>query len=693
MIRERRARWPGVGSGARPGAEDVRLILIFAAIYTLAAFLARRSMLPGGAVSLVWPAAGVSVVWLIVRGGRPWPWLDLLALAATTLGVVAVTGSGALPGLIGAAAATVQAVACTALVARTCPSVWAGHSLRPVAVGELWWFVTAAVVGATLSAPLAALAVTVATGVWSWDVVLLWIARNVVAIITVGTLWFVVADWVIRRRAARSDHAVMPTALHPSARPGPHRALLWSLGLLVAPAVYVAWFFVLDEFTLVFPLIAVTVWLGSRATSGLVTLHNTAVGTAVIILTMHGNGPFAQVDSATSQVAVAQLYVGLTSVIGLSLALARDERLRLLHELGLARDRAESQAALLSTIVEAMAEGVRVVRPDGHVLVRNPAATRLLTGLSRLPLNDAADLAGIRHLDGSPVAEQDLPFRRALAGQTVRDLELLVQTPGTPTPRIVAFTSARIPAESGGGVVTVLRDVTAERDQLRRAAQVQAGLLPAEAPHLPGWEVAARFVPAGSVGGDFYDWEVVGGGLVVTLADVMGKGAGAAILAATTRSVLQSRGAGDDVAGALTAAEQTMAGDLTTVGAFVTAFRAHLDASTGVLTYADAGHGLTFIVRADGSTTRLAATGLPLGVSPGEERTAAIERLGPGDLLLTFSDGVLDAAGGSLRDLSRLTEAVSRTRGADDAVSAVLALAESTTQEDDLTVVAVRRAG
>ncbi len=682
MDRVRRWDVPAPDAGARPDARDVRLILAFVAVYAFAAFLARQTMLPTGGVSLVWPAAGVSVVWLVARAGRAWRWLDAIAIALTTYGVVTVTGSGPVTGLAGAAAATLQAVVCAWVVSRTCPGVWAGRSFRPVGAGELWWFVTGAVVGAIVAAPLAALAVTLTSGTWSWDVVLLWTARNVVAIVTVGTLWFVVAAWLASRRTPASAPSVSP------ARQAPLRVA----ALLLAPAVYVAWFLALDDLALVFPLIAITVWVGSQASSALVVVHNTVVAGTAITLTVAGTGPFLQFSDPTTQVAVAQLFVGLTTVIGLSLALAREERVRLLHEVAVARDRAESQAALLTTIVDTMAEGVRVVDPTGRVIVRNPAATRLLTGLPHLPLDDdAVDLVGITRLDGSPLTESELPFRRALNGQTVRDLELLVQTPGAPGPRVVAFSSERLPEESGGGAVTVLRDVTAERDQLRRAARVQAGLLPAHVPELEGWEVAARFIPAGSVGGDFYDWDVTDDGLVVTVADVMGKGPAAAILAATTRSVLQAQGPGADVAGALDAAERAMTGDLTKVATFVTVFRGHVDLATGALTYADAGHGLTLLIGADGRARRLPANGLPLGVGLEDRRTASTEHLEPGDLLLVLSDGVLDAAGGSLQDLARLERAAGTGRRAADAVGAVLALTGTAAQEDDLTVVAVRR--
>jgi serine phosphatase RsbU (regulator of sigma subunit) len=291
------------------------------------------------------------------------------------------------------------------------------------------------------------------------------------------------------------------------------------------------------------------------------------------------------------------------------------------------------------------------------------------------------------------VPDAELPFRRALAGEEVRDLDLLVRVPGTPEPRIVTFSSSPIPDASGGGVVTVLRDVTAERTELRRAAQVQASLLPARGLDVPGFDLAARFVPAGSVGGDFYDWQSLPDGLVLTLADVMGKGTAAAILAATTRSVLHAQPSLHDVAGTLAATERAMDADLVNAGAFVTMFRAYVDVADGSVSYTDAGHGLSLIVGADGSARRLSATGLPLGIAPGPARTSAQARLRPGDLLVTFSDGVLDALGGSLQDLDQVRRVVRGTRSAEEAADAVLSLVRDTRQpEDDLTVVTLLRA-
>src|SRR6478736_3527000 len=109
--------------------------------------------------------------------------------------------------------------------------------------------------------------------------------------------------------------------------------------------------------------------------------------------------------------------------------------------------------------------------------------------------------------------------------------------------------------------------------------------------------------------------------------------------------------------------------------------------------YEVAGHGLTVVVRADVTDERLPATGLPLGVLDEEAREQRTAHLDPGDLLVTFSDGVLDLVDGTLEGLPPVVDAVRGARSADNAVEAVLRLAAAAAERpDDITVVAVRRA-
>ncbi len=230
-------------------------------------------------------------------------------------------------------------------------------------------------------------------------------------------------------------------------------------------------------------------------------------------------------------------------------------------------------------------------------------------------------------------------------------------------------------------------------EQLARAAEVQRELLPSAAPQVPGYDLAGVCLPSLSVGGDFYDWYAVDGGLVLTLADVMGKGIGAAILTATVRAVL--RGVGDDPspAAVLRRAADTLAHDLDSTGTFVTVLRARLDAATGEVRYADAGHGLTLVVHPDGTFDRAAGDSLPLGVLAGEEWTDSRVRLDPGDTLVVCSDGLFDLLGGGPPALERIAGMVVAAPDAQGVLDRVDQLARQEVPEDDLTVVVVRRLG
>ncbi|MDC7122152.1 SpoIIE family protein phosphatase [Cellulomonas fimi] len=262
------------------------------------------------------------------------------------------------------------------------------------------------------------------------------------------------------------------------------------------------------------------------------------------------------------------------------------------------------------------------------------------------------------------------------------------------------------PREFGPQDAVLLRDLASwveqelvVDDELQRAAQVQAGLLPRTVPDVPGYGIAGACLPARGVGGDFFDWALTDGRLAFTLADVMGKGGGAAIIAATVRAVLRAASRRGSVSDAVATAEESLALDLSGTSMFATAFHAHLDPGTGRVDYVDAGHGLAVVVHADGTTTRLEPGGAPLGFAaaldpdaPPPVRDAAHVLLAPGDLLVTFSDGVLDVLDGTLASVDEVARRLGGASSARDAVDRVLGLARGTSDRpDDLTVVAVHR--
>lgn len=234
-------------------------------------------------------------------------------------------------------------------------------------------------------------------------------------------------------------------------------------------------------------------------------------------------------------------------------------------------------------------------------------------------------------------------------------------------------------------------------DDLERAAAVQRLMLPPPIADMPGYSVCALCLPAFAVGGDFYDHYPVQRGAIFTVADVMGKGLGAALITASVRSAL--RGAsravdqvadGADLADAVNSVAEQLAEDLNRTDTFVTVFHAHIDTTTGQLAYVDAGHGIAAVVRRDGRVDRLNSNELPIGVIAEDTWTTHEAVLNPGDTLVIASDGSLDLLGKNALERDIL-EFVAAHPEPSDLCSAVTALASQLPPLDDVTVVAVRR--
>lgn len=198
-----------------------------------------------------------------------------------------------------------------------------------------------------------------------------------------------------------------------------------------------------------------------------------------------------------------------------------------------------------------------------------------------------------------------------------------------------------------GHLVASLREAEGLRRELEVAAGIQEGLLPAGAPEVDRATVAGLCVPAASVGGDYYDFLVDDSGrLHVVVADVSGHSIGSALMMATARNVLRHEmAAGGSPGAVVAAANAAMCADLVAAGHFITMFCVRFDPADGRLEYANGGHNLPLLRRAaDGGVVELEADGAALGIFdeyPWEERKVA---LAPGDLVVLYTDGVVEAA-------------------------------------------------
>jgi serine phosphatase RsbU (regulator of sigma subunit) len=180
--------------------------------------------------------------------------------------------------------------------------------------------------------------------------------------------------------------------------------------------------------------------------------------------------------------------------------------------------------------------------------------------------------------------------------------------------------------------------------ELRVARLIQQTLLPKSLPELEDYQIAAYYKPAREVGGDFYDFFMLGDGrLGIVVGDASGKGVPAALVMASTRSVLRTVAQrGDAEPGqVLSEANEILYEDIPP-NMFVTCFYAILDPKSGRLLYANAGHDLPYRCRESGAD-ELRARGMPLGLMPGmsyEEKEVILEA---GEATLLYSDGLVEA--------------------------------------------------
>lgn len=256
-------------------------------------------------------------------------------------------------------------------------------------------------------------------------------------------------------------------------------------------------------------------------------------------------------------------------------------------------------------------------------------------------------------------------------------------------------------------VTALHRQITEQQRELNNeiamAAQIQRGLLPAAPPSVPGADLSGWCLPAANVGGDYYDLLLHDDGdLTLLIADVAGHSIGSALLMAMARSVLRREAQhGAEPAQILDATNRAMFGDLVSAGLFITIFCARYTPADGSLLYANAGHNPPLVLRGGGAIDELDADGAAVGFLPDVTFEQREDVIAPGEALLLYTDGVVEAPGpaGEQFGEERLAALAVRSAGAragaaafvQDVVAMVGTHTGGGTPHDDVTLVVLRR--
>jgi phosphoserine phosphatase RsbU/P len=231
------------------------------------------------------------------------------------------------------------------------------------------------------------------------------------------------------------------------------------------------------------------------------------------------------------------------------------------------------------------------------------------------------------------------------------------------------------------------------------AETLQAGLLPAELPTIPGWEIASLYRPAATefrvdVGGDFYELFEEDGAWFVIMGDVTGKGVTAASVTALMRHGARVAGRTEpDPAAILRRLDDALAEQ--PKRAMATAVCMSIRGSE--LSISSAGHPPAVIVTLDGGVREVPVPDAMLGAFSGVERHEQTLTTAPGDLIIVYTDGVPDAPNAHERfGVDRLMRLLSSVAGdtpqeAINQIDAELIAFGADSGGDDVAVIALRR--
>ena len=236
-------------------------------------------------------------------------------------------------------------------------------------------------------------------------------------------------------------------------------------------------------------------------------------------------------------------------------------------------------------------------------------------------------------------------------------------------------------------------------EELNLARSMQQALLPSELPDLDNYNIAGLNIPSRQVGGDYYDVIPISESLYgITIADVSGKGAGAALLMANLQASLHALASGDMEIGEMIKRINNLIHRNTALDKYITFFYGQLDIKKHTLTYCNAGHNPPYRVSRDGKAEELMIGGIVLGMMPDMEFETATIVLSPGDRIVMFTDGITEAfdekeeefGEDRVKELMKKWPDLSAQDIMEKIVSEVKQFSKGAPQADDITMIVVK---
>ena len=423
--------------------------------YVGACLLGRFTVIQPENIGLVWPAAGVAMVWLASSTRRTWV-LDIVLLSVSTVVVLLLTEGGVARSFL-SLLTVFQAVITILALRRWVPGIWGTGGRVPFKrLRELGLVLLVVMATALVTALIRSLLGLVIFPEESLDLLIGRWGRNAASMATIGTFGLLLGGWIAEHRDQGTPVLVRPTRAD----------LLHGAGIVaVVLAVGVLGFWNDSAIPTTFVLTLTAVWAGIRFNALVASAQSLLTGALVVWLTIMGYGPIARVENPETRALVAQVFVVVLMVTSLTIALSRRQVAETISSLERSEATLAVRADELDMVMSRLQDGIAIIEAGGRVVHANDAlltafGTRPSEPLDQVP-NPEDRKGQAFHPDGRPLEEEQNAYVRAMAGEVV-DAEEIHHIDEYGVARVLEVSAFPVPHAEGAPhrVMMVIRDVT-----------------------------------------------------------------------------------------------------------------------------------------------------------------------------------------------------------------------------------------
>jgi PAS domain S-box-containing protein len=424
--------------------------------YVGACLLGRIIILQPDNIGVVWPAAGVALVWL--ASSTPRTWLpDIALLSVSTVAVIFLTDGGVTRSIL-SLVTVFQAVITVLALRRWVPGIWGTGGRVPIKRLHDFGFVLLVVITtALISAVLRTLLGLMFMPGEGFELLLGRWGRNAAAMATIGTFGLLLGGWIAEHRDAGT-----PVLERPTRTEWVHGA-----GIVIAVLAVVSFGFWKDpNVPPTFILTLTSVWAGLRFNALVASGQSLLTGALVVWMTILGYGPIAGVVDPEARALTAQFFVIVLMVTSLTISLSRRQIDETIGRLERSEATIAVRADELDMVMSRLQDGVAIIEAGGRVVHANEAlltafGTRPAEPLERVPEPEERKGQAF-HPDGRPLEEEQNAYVRAMAGEVV-DAEEVHHIDEYGVARVLEVSAFPVPHAEGASerVMMIIRDVTA----------------------------------------------------------------------------------------------------------------------------------------------------------------------------------------------------------------------------------------